>query len=188
MRLEPPVFIVVFSSGSLYPVTISRLFTLVLVVRLPTPTVTSPFGFGAERIVPITFMLSTRTCMPSFNSAADTGLCDFGAVVLTASFSCLLFILSRTALLCFSSSFTLMPCLFIVFIVSSAYSFASRRISAASSLALRIILSVLSSRRFDLAAASALSLRIWSLYSFISACSFSIVIRLFSRSVSRSSK
>ena len=167
---------------------ISRLFIFVFVLRLPADTVTSPLEFGVPVTVPIKFMLRTRTCTPGLKSSIDEALRAFGAFCFTASFSWRLFILSRTALRCFSSSLTLIPCLFIVFIVSSAYSFASRRISAASSFALRIILSVRSSSRFDLAASSAFSLRISSLYSFISACSFSIVILLFSRSESRSSK
>ena len=111
-----------------------------------------------------------------------------GGAALTASFSWLLLILSLTAVLCFSSSLTDNPCLFMVLIVSSAYSFASLSISAASWLAFLIILSVLSSSLCCFALSSALRSVISFLYLAISSCSFLIVALLVSRSLMISSK
>lgn len=103
------------------------------------------------------------------------------------NFSCRLFIFSRIALRCFSSSFTVIPCLFIALIVLSAYSFASLSMRAASSLAFLIILSVRSSRRSVFLVSSDFNWAICALYSFNSSRSRSIVTRLCSRSVTRSS-
>ena len=130
---------------------ISRLLILVLVLKLPICIVSSPLLLGLEVITPSRFMLNTLTCVPTVKSHR---LCDLRVLAveasgLIASFDWFFFILSRSAERWCSSSLTVMPCLFIVLMVSSAYSLASRRILAASSLAFLIILSVRSSSLSD---------------------------------------
>ena len=153
MLLLPLPFLRDSSPGPLteFSCSSSRSLMFTLERRMPIWTNTFPWASGRLLTVPFKFMESTRPPSPSFRVFGLMALCGFLVSCFKERPPSTFFKLSRSFVRSASRALVSMPeevaSLLMFLMVRSAVSFASRRICCASSLALRIILSLRSSKR-----------------------------------------